>query len=200
MSNSLDYSRLSDEKLAEMINCGDEQAYHVLLSRYDRFIRLKVSSFDFDKTQYDDYMQEAVLAFITAVKTYNSAKAAFRTYLNICVTRTLISVKRKVKRCGKSDELCFSDKVNVGQITDEAACDPQEFIETREMLNSLKDDIIKKLSRFELRVLGLYLGGNSYYCIAQDLDTTVKSVDNALQRVRCKLKTGVGFGDIDKAK
>lgn len=180
------YGSMPDEKLIEIIRTDDADAFSVLACRYEEILRFKVSKFNPDKSQYDDYMQEAVLSFFTAVKTFDASKSLFCTYLNVCVTRALISLDRKTKRrnvgeCVLEDELY--------QLPDGNVCDPLSLIEAQECVDTLVKDIKKMLSKFELKALILYLSGNSYEVIATKLGTTTKSVDNAMQRVRFKLKS-----------
>ena len=180
------YGTMPDEKLIEMIRGDVAETFSVLVSRYEEFLRFKVSKFNPEKAQYDDYMQEAILSFFTAVKTFDESKSLFCTYLNVCVTRALISLDRKTKR-RKVGESVFEDELY--QLPDGNDRDPLNLVEAQERVDTLVKDIRKMLSKFELKALILYLGGNSYECIATKLGTTTKSVDNAMQRVRFKLKS-----------
>lgn len=179
------YSSLTDEKLIEQIKHGNADLFAVLISRYDKFLAFKVAGFDPDKTQHDDYMQEAILAFFTAVKTYDAERSSFRTYLNTCVTHSLISFKRKMKRQYTTDSAFVEESP---ASSDDTVSDPLDVLENQESVDALMTDIKNLLSGFELKALTLYLSGSSYDDIAKNLETTAKSVDNALQRVRCKLK------------
>ena len=179
---------VDDEKLIEQIRLGDSDAFSVLVSRYGEFLERKICSFTSDKNQHDDYMQEAILSFFTAVNTFDDKKSSFRTYLNVCVTRTLITLKRKFNRHQES-ERPIDDELLL--LLEDQTFDPQNVLENREQVDALMDDIKRLLSEFELKALTLYLGGGSYESIAKNLKTTAKSVDNALQRVRLKLKSRI---------
>ncbi len=182
------FGSMADEKLIEQIRSGNGDAFSVLIYKYEEFLEHKVNSFDFDKTQHDDYMQEAVLSFFTAVNTYDGAMSSFHTYLNVCVTRALISFKRKLNRHYESQTLVEDDS---RLLLEDSNCDPQNVLENKEQIDVLMQDIKMQLSDFELKALILYLGGGSYDSIAKSLGTTAKSVDNALQRVRIKLKNRI---------
>lgn len=179
---------VDDEKLIEQIRLGDSDAFSVLVSRYGEFLERKICSFTSDKNQHDDYMQEAILSFFTAVNTFDDKKSSFRTYLNVCVTRTLITLKRKFNRHQESERPIDDELV---LLLEDQTFDPQNVLENREQVDALMDDIKRLLSDFELKALTLYLGGGSYESIAKNLKTTAKSVDNALQRVRLKLKSRI---------
>ena len=131
-------------------------------------------------------MQEAILSFFTAVNTFDDKKSSFSTYLNVCVTRTLITLKRKLARHEESERL-IDDDIEL----EDTSLDPQNVLENREQVDALMKDIKRLLSEFELKALTMYLGGGSYDSIAKNLGTASKSVDNALQRVRLKLKSRI---------
>ena len=177
---------ITDEKLIEQIRNRNSDAFSILVSRYDNFLKQKISSFTSDKVQFDDYMQESILSFFTAVNTFDDKKSSFSTYLNVCVTRTLITLKRKLDRHEKSESL-IDDELEL----EDQTFDPQNVLENREQVDALMNDIKNKLSNYELKALTLYLSGGSYENIAKKLGTTSKSVDNALQRVRLKLKSRI---------
>ena len=182
------FNSVDDEKLIEQIRLGNSDAFSVLVLRYGEFLKLKICSFTSDKNQHDDYMQEAILSFFTAVNTFDDKKSSFRTYLNICVTRTLITLKRRLDRHQDSERPMSNDFEPLLESQD---LDPQSVLENREQVDALMEDIKRLLSEFELKALTLYLGGGSYESIAKNLKTTAKSVDNALQRVRLKLKSRI---------
>lgn len=179
------FGSMADEQLIEQIRSGNADAFSVLIYKYEEFLTHKVNNFYSDKTQREDYMQEAVLSFFTAVNSYDDTKSSFSTYLNVCVTRALISFKRKLDRHFESQTLVEDDSEI---LFEDFNCDPQNVLENKEQVDVLMQDIKTRLSEFELKALILYLGGGSYGSIAKGLGTTAKSVDNALQRVRIKLK------------
>ncbi len=182
------FNSVTDEKLIEQIRLGNSDTFSVLVSRYGEFLERKICSFTSDKNQHDDYMQEAILSFFTAVNTFDDKKSSFRTYLNVCVTRTLITLKRKLSRHQDSERPMNDD---FEPLLEGQNIDPQSVLENREQVDALMNDIKRLLSDFELKALTLYLGGGSYESIAKNLKTTAKSVDNALQRVRLKLKSRI---------
>ena len=184
------YDSVEDENLIKQIRLGDSDAFSVLISRYEELLGRKISSFTSNKVQHDDYKQEAILSFLTAVNTFDDKKSSFRTYLNVCVTHSLITLKRRLNRHQES-ERPIDDELMV--LLADQTFEPQSLLENREQIDALMDDVKRLLSDFELKALTLYLGGGSYESIAKNLSTTVKSVDNALQRVRLKLKSRIKF-------
>ena len=181
-----DFKSVTDEKIIEQIRLGNSDAFSVLLSRYDAFLKRKISGFTTDKLEFDDYQEEAILSFFTAVNTFDDKKSSFSTYLNVCVTRTLITLSRRFNRHEESKRLAENELR-----LEDSMIDPQNLLENREQFDTLVNDIKKLLSDLELKALTLYLGGGSYEYIAKKLGTTSKSVDNALQRVRLKLKSRI---------
>ncbi len=180
MSCSKQYQTLCDEQLVALVREGDTQAFVVLLNRYQKALRKKAQSFSKTYSECDDYHQEALISFYKAVQTFKGEKASFRTYFMTCVTNALISLKRTLN---KADEQFNEEKSEVLQN------DPLSLLESQETLDDLNKMMNTLLSDFERQALDLYLGGNSYEQIAKRLNSTPKSVDNALQRVRRKLKT-----------
>ncbi len=179
MSCSKQYQDLCDEQLVALVSEDDMQAFVVLLNRYQKILRQKAQSFSNTYSECDDYHQEALISFYKAIQTFKGEKASFRTYFMTCVTNALISLKRTLN---KADEQ-FNEESE--QIQD----DPLSLLESQETVNDLHKLMNTLLSDFERQTLDLYLGGNSYEQIAKSLNSTPKSVDNALQRVRRKLKT-----------
>ena len=180
MSCSKQYSNMCDEQLVQLVNKEDSQAFAVLLNRYQKTLRQKAQSFSKTYSDRDDYHQEALISFYKAVKTFKGERASFRTYFMTCVTNALISLKRTLNK-------------NTEQLNEEnnepLQSDPLSLLESQETLNDLNKMMNTILSDFERQTLQLYLGGNAYEQIAKRLNSTPKAVDNALQRVRRKLKT-----------
>lgn len=176
---------LSDEALVLLAQSGDTEAFVMLSSRYESFFNIKIRSFP-ESHLHEDFRSEAMLAFFTAVRTFDPSRASFRTYLNLCVTRALISFQRKL-RADDHNHISLDDFEDAAFLND-ADADPQVLLEARERTDLRIAEMKKKLSRFELDAFSSFLRGRSYEQIAKELHTTEKSVDNALQRVRLKLK------------
>lgn len=175
----------SDEDLVLAARDGDADSLSVLLCRYMRSpFRLEdLSDLGLER---DDQMQEAMIALLRAVRTYNADRGVqFKTYAAACIRNRLSSVKRNFsgrrhqplnRRLPHNPELDSSDLT------------PETIVINREQNRHIESQILSLLSAFERKVLIEYLNGASYRQIAKSLGSGTKAVDNALQRIRSKLK------------
>ncbi len=181
MSCSEQYKDLCDEQLVTLVYGGDTEAFVVLLNRYQRVLFKKAQSFSKTLSDVDDYHQEALISFYNAVKTFSEDKASFKTYFTACVNNSLITLQRKLNKAKENEKTGNDDNISVVN-------DPLSLLENQESDDDFNNKIRNLLSDFEWQTLELYLSGNTYEQIAKKLNSTLKSVDNALQRVRQKLK------------
>ena len=129
-------------------------------------------------------MQEGLIGLLSALRTFNEEKgAAFSTYANVCVQNAIASAARNAQR-KKHAPL----NTSVPYTEQESTPGPEELILQSEHYNQTMQSIGTRLSAMEKQVLGLFLDGCSYGAIAKRMQITEKAVDNALQRVRLKLK------------
>lgn len=184
------YVNYSDEQLLELAQSDEKTAFVILFDRHGDALLKKAQSFCKTPAEKDDYYQEALISFYKAIKTYNQSKASFRTYFMTCVTNALISAKRSLNKNGENTEVTYTEDEQTTALKVATSCenDPQKLVERQETIDSITQKMNTLLSDFERQTLKLYLDGNSYEQIAQKLSSTEKSVDNALQRVRRKLK------------
>lgn len=185
------YPNYSDEQLALLSAEGDRKAFRTLLERYNETLLKKAQSFAQSTPYIDDYYQEALISFYRATQTYKNGKeASFRTYFTTCVTNALISAKRELDKSSDAEKVSFNEETGKTSLENVnfSENDPQNLVERQETIRSINEKMNTLLSDFERQTLKLYLGGNSYSDIAVKLNTTEKAVDNALQRVRRKLK------------
>lgn len=173
------FSVLSDEELAKLA-ADDRSALTALIVRYNPLISSKAYSMKTDETDADDLFQEGIMGLLDAVRTYREGKgASFKTYANVCVRNRMInSVSKNGQRVPLEDaeETGGSDE------------DPESIVVQMEHEKLLFERITGMLTAAEWNTLRLYLGGAAYSDIADRLGTSVKSVDNAMQRVRKKLR------------
>ena len=185
-----DLSVLDDGKLACLVQKGNEDAFDELMSRYIFLIKSKVVDYRNSEIDYDDLLQEGLLGLLNAAKTFDPLeKASFKTYAGVCIKRrihTLCRSATRQKRVPLKNLISLDE--NEEDFRPEVFNNPEEmFIKKEE--EELRDFKIKKvLSGLELKVLYMYISGNSYSEISDKLNVTPKSVDNALQRIRKKLK------------
>lgn len=190
MSCSEKFLNYSDEQLVELSGHDEKKAFKILLDRYSDTLLKKAQSFSKTPQECDDYYQEALISFYRAMKTYKKGKATFRTYFVTCVTNALISAKRIFTKSETTDEIAYDEQTehNSLKTATSTETDPQQLVERQETIRNINEKMNTLLSDFERQTLKLYLGGNSYEKIAKRLNSTEKAVDNALQRVRRKLK------------
>lgn len=195
------YGKLTDEQLIEKIKDGEEEACSFLLERYRDLVNMKVSRYFIVGAEKEDIFQEGMIGLFKAIKTFDETKQnSFKTFANMCVERQLITAIKSSNR-QKHMPLNSSLSLNISAydnsedenstelmetINNKTAEDPLETIMKKEYYKEMQNAITKHLSKFEKKVLERYIKGESYTVIAQKLDSPVKSVDNAIQRIRKK--------------
>ncbi len=205
-TDNKDYDNIKDEDLIEIIKSGDKNAFEYLINKYKELVNIKVSKYFIIGAERDDIVQEGLIGLFKAIKSYKSdMKNSFKSFANMCIERQLITAIKSSNRQkhmplnsylslnisaydeedGKSDTSLI-DIFNTTLIED-----PLDTITKKEYYQNIEDTIDKSLSDFEKKVLSKYINGKSYLEIAEDLDTPVKSIDNAIQRIRKKAIKGL---------
>lgn len=179
-----DYSNLSNEELARLANMGEYDCFPLLITRIMPHIKAQALKWKSVLPDTDDLISEGIVALFKAVKVYNSEKASFATFANLCVDRA-IGAKLKSELSGKRIPGSMLVSIDEDMLSCESA---EEMFIKMEESDILKQDMVKNLTVLEKNVLSLFLDGNSYADIAARLGVSVKSVDGALQRIRSKLK------------
>ncbi len=180
------YLDMSDEELSLLCKKCDDTALEMLIKRLDGVINKCVSSFSDSRFEHDDLMQESLVAVFRAILTYDVVKgASLKTYASVCITNAL---KNFVKK--KNNSLISADSlfVPLDEAPQGTTAAEDEYL-SRENVDDLKESFKKILTPTEYKVFALFLEGMSYSEIAEELLQSTKSVDNAMQRVRRKLKT-----------
>ena len=175
--------------LIEKTRHTDKNAFKHILSLYSDMLYSIIHFFDAPDCDRDDLYQEAQMGLYKAVMTYDSRYSSFSTYAYICIKSSVLSWLRKSKaksNIPQSMIYSLSDE-DFDVISD--FDNPEDKLIDRENLEILMQKIDDLLSPFEREVLSLYLSDDSYVNIASALSTSEKSVDNAIQRIRRKLKT-----------
>ncbi len=187
-------SKLSDDALAQLIREGDADAFVELSNRYLPLVRAKAASFHSFALEADDLWQEGLLGLFNAATTYDSAgSASFQTYAGVCISNRIITAYRSsasLKHTILNDSLSlqaadFSDR---DQLVCSEGNDPETQVIAQEGVRAVNEHLNASLSSMEKAVLQLYLNGCTYHEIACRLAVPGKTVDNAMQRVRRKLK------------
>ena len=192
------YENLSDEELIEKIRLGDSEAQNFLLDKYKNLVNMKANRFFLIGGENDDVLQEGMIGLFKAIQSFDEEKNnSFKTFANLCIERQLISAIKTSNRqkhlpLNSSFSLNTSafdenDDTSVLEVLDAKFVeDPLDTITKREYFEDIENKIDQALSSFEKQVLDRYIQGESYVDIAQRLDSPVKSVDNAIQRIRKK--------------
>lgn len=193
-----EYADIADEKLIEIIKCGDKKALDYLLNKYADVVAMKANRFFIIGAERDDMIQEGFWGLYKAIQSFDPEKQnSFRTFANLCIERQLITTIKTSNRqknipLNSSFSLNVSaydenDDISVLDILDTKTVeDPLETIIKKEYYTTVENKIDQNLSKFEKDVLNKYIQGQSYVTIANSLEAPVKSVDNAIQRIRKK--------------
>lgn len=192
------YGNLTDEQIISQIKEGDEQALSFLLDRYKDLVNSKVGKYFIIGAEREDIIQEGMIGLFKAIKNFDSNKQnTFKTFANLCVERQLITAIKSSNRqkhmplnsylslnTSAYDEEDNTELMDV--FNNNTVEDPLETITKKEYYETVESVIDKSLSDFEKQVLARFMKGESYIDIANKLNSPVKSIDNAIQRIRKK--------------
>ncbi|MFR3182304.1 MAG: RNA polymerase sporulation sigma factor SigH [Clostridia bacterium] len=195
-----EYSKMTDEEIIKEIRNGDKQALTYLMNKYKEIVNLKVGKYYMVGAEKEDIIQEGLIGLFKAIKTFNAEKNnTFKTFANMCIERQLITAiksSNRQKHMPLNSYLSLNmsaydnEEENGAELMDtfdsKTIEDPLETIINKEYYDEIEKSIDKTLSQFEKQVLDRYMKGESYVTIAKRLDSPVKSVDNAIQRIRKK--------------
>ncbi len=176
---------LSDNELIDLISSGKYENLQVLINRYMPYIIKTANSYGNKGFEIEDLIAEGVLAVFNAVKSYDSAKSKFSTFVTLCISRAMLA-QLKLASAGKR----IPDKLlsPLEEAKDLAVSNPEQAYIDKESYESFKESIFSSLSQLEYKVLCAFLSGGSYSEISERLGITVKAVDNSLRRIRNKIK------------
>ena len=195
--------KVEDMFLIALAKQGDRNAYDRLVRRYHGFVRLKASSYFLAGGDSEDLVQEGLIGLYKAVRDFRADKeTSFRSFAELCVTRqiiTAIKTATRFKHAPLNTYVSFSH-TPAGQEADSECTlgdalpgpgvdDPAICVISTEELQSLVFTLGSGLSQLEADALRLYLEGESYEQMAEDLECDTKTIDNALQRVKRKILT-----------
>ena len=195
-SRSLD--TMTDEAIVELAQSGDDDALTFLLDKYKNFVRSKARSYFLIGADHEDIVQEGMIGLFKAIRDFKSTRlTSFRAFAELCVKRQIITAIKTATRqkhfplnsyvslnkplYDEESERTLLDVIE-GRITN-----PEDLFISQEELEYIQKEIDTSLSPLEQQVLDAFLNGKSYQEIAEMLGRHVKSIDNALQRVKKKL-------------
>ncbi len=191
---------MCEEQLIESAKGGDSQALEFLIDKYRGFVRTKARTYFLIGADKEDIIQEGMIGLYKAIRDYRKDKlSSFRGFAEMCITRQIITAIKTATR-QKHIPLNFyvslnkplyeeeSERTLMDIVGEDKITDPEEMYINREELDHIGSKMGEILSGLEKDVLNLYLRGRTYMEIARRLDRHVKSIDNALQRVKRKLE------------
>lgn len=195
-----DYDEMTDEDVVIDAHDGSLDALEYLINKYKNFVRAKARSYFLIGADREDIIQEGMIGLYKAVRDFRSDKlASFRAFAELCVTRQIITAIKTATRQKHIPLNSYvslnkplyeedSDRTLMDVLSGTKVSDPEDLIIGREEFGDIEEKMGEILSDLEWKVLMSYLDGRSYQEIAGDLNRHVKSIDNALQRVKRKLE------------
>lgn len=203
------FQNMTDEEIVQIAQLDDNiKAQEFLLNKYRNFVRAKARSYFLIGAEREDIIQEGMIGLYKAIRDFRTDKqASFRAFAELCVTRQIITAIKTATRqkhiplnsyvsLNKPIYEEDSDRTLLDVISGVKVANPEDMVISREEFDDIENKMNEILSDLEWKVLMSYLDGKSYQEIAEDLDRHIKSIDNALQRVKRKLEKYV----IDKGE
>lgn len=201
------YNSMSDEELISLVKSDDKYALDFIIEKYKDLVNMKVGKYFIIGAEKEDIIQEGMIGLFKAIQSFNPDKQnSFKTFANMCIERQLITAIKTSNR-QKNIPLNSYLSLNTAAYDDDEDTtvlevfnshlteDPLDTITKKEYYKRVEDAIDKSLSDFEKQVLARFIKGESYVTIAEKLDTQVKSVDNAIQRIRKKAIRNIVDGE-----
>jgi len=196
----LTYAEMQDEETVDLAQQGEQFAIEFLIDKYKNFVRAKARSYFLIGADREDIIQEGMIGLFKAIRDYRVDKlTSFRAFAELCITRQIITAIKTATRQKHIPLNSYvslnkpiydeeSDRTLMDIITTTGITNPEEIIISREEFIFIEKKMSEILSSLEWKVLMSYLEGKSYQEISVDLKRHVKSIDNALQRVKRKLE------------
>lgn len=196
----LTYADMTDEEIVELAQQGEQFAVEYLVDKYKNFVRAKARSYFLIGADKEDIIQEGMIGLFKAIRDYKLDKlTSFRAFAELCITRQIITAIKTATRQKHIPLNSYvslnkpvydeeSDRTLIDILSTTKITNPEEIIISREEFIFIEKKMGEILSSLEWKVLMAYLEGKSYQEIAVELKRHVKSIDNALQRVKRKLE------------
>lgn len=194
------YRKYNDRLLVSMANCGDLLAEQYIINKYKKLVKMKARPYFLVGADTEDIIQEGMIGLYKAVRSFDDLKlSSFRAFAEICINRQIITAIKMASR-QKHKPLNFyislnqpmyhdnSDRTLLDIVDDVNINDPMSLLLTQERLGELQVKLEMVLSKLERRVLETYLEGKTYREISSEIKKSIKSIDNAIQRIKPKLE------------
>lgn len=194
------YLHLEDEEIVQLGRKGDKDAMDYLIHKYKNLVRSKARAYFLIGADREDMVQEGMIGLYKAIRDYQQDKSmAFKTFAELCVTRQMITAVKNATRQKHIPLNSYislnrrsfdeeSDRTYIELASDETVTDPESLLIKKEEFNGIENKMGEILSAFEWEVLSLYLAGKTYVEISRQVKKPIKSIDNALQRVKKKVE------------
>ena len=194
------YDNMMDEAIVEAARQGNVSAQEYLINKYKNFVKAKARAYFLIGADREDIIQEGMIGLYKAIRDFRDGKlASFRAFAELCITRQIITAIKTATRQKHIPLNSYvslnkpiydeeSDRTLLDVICGSKVTDPEELVISREEFIDIEQKMGEFLSDLEWQVLMAYLEGKSYQEIALELNRHVKSIDNALQRVKRKLE------------
>lgn len=194
------YVQFDDDVLVDLVHNGDSEVLDYLIHKYRNFVRAKARTYFLIGADKEDIVQEGMIGLYKAIRDFKGDKlSSFKAFAELCITRQIITAIKTATRQKHiplnsyvsldrpiyDDE---SDRTLMDVISGAKVLDPEELIINKEEFDDIEIKMADLLSDLERKVLSLYLDGQTYQEISEELNRHVKSIDNALQRVKRKLE------------
>ena len=192
---------MPDEEIVLLAQESDGMALEFLLNKYKNFVRSRARSYFLIGADHEDIVQEGMIGLYKAIRDFRTDKlSSFRAFAELCITRQIITA---IKTATRQKHIPLNSYVSLNKpiyddendrtlldvISEEIISNPEELVISQEDLALIEGRIGEMLSPLEKRVLLRYLDGKSYQEISDELGRHVKSIDNALQRIKRKMQT-----------
>lgn len=196
----ISYEAMKDEEIVELAKNEDTYALEFIIYKYRNFVRAKARTYFLIGADREDIIQEGMIGLYKAIRDFRGDKlSSFRAFAELCITRQIITAIKTATRQKHIPLNSYvslnrpiydeeSDRTLLDVISGNKVTDPEDLIISREEFGDIEEKMGEILSSLEWKVLMPYLEGKSYQEIAEDLNRHVKSIDNALQRVKRKLE------------
>ena len=195
------FESMTDEEIVALAQQdGEDAALEYLLNKYKNFVRAKARSYFLIGADHEDIVQEGMIGLYKAIRDYREDRlSSFRAFAELCVTRQIITAIKTATRQKHIPLNSYvslnrpifeedSDRTLLDVITEETPSNPEEMLIDREDLSVIEGRLGSLLSDLEKQVLVRYVEGKSYVEISEEMNRHVKSIDNALQRIKRKLQ------------
>ena len=190
------YNEMTDEVLIERLRAGESAIADYLMEKYKGLVRKKARAMFLIGGDTDNLIQEGMIGLFKAVRDYQpDRESSFQFFANICIDRqiyTAIKSSNRQKHQPLNSYISMNGEEWETQMGSKTEQSPETIIIAQENAVQMEEKIRKQLSTFENEVLTLYLDGNNYQQIGEKMNKSSKSIDNALQRIKGKVRESLG--------